>query len=413
MKYTKRITTALATGAILVNALAPMAFAETLTVSGNGAFSNSAVNVSQNTASVVNQSNNANISNNVTSKASTGGNSSDFNTGGDTFIKTGNATTNTTLNTQANLNQASLTNCATCNGGATNVTVSGNGAYSDNGVGVNNTNSVFLNQANDANINNNVDAKASTGKNDTSYNTGGGSIVLTGNATTNTAINNKANANFANVGGSNGSLGGSSVTIDGNGAFSTTGVGLNQSSAVVLGQDNAANINNNVDAKAKTGDNGATFNTGNGTSGISTGNATTGVTVDNAANFNSAELSCDCVLGDLGVKVAGNGADSMNSVDAAADNSVFDGQNNAANLANGIDGDSKTGSNDTGFGTTGFHGDPSIYTGDSVSTTNANNAGNVNLLDNGTSLTLPGNWNMGVTFDMSSLWASMSHAWTM
>ena len=46
MTYNKRIITAIATGAVLLNAMAPLALADTtLTVTGNGALSNNAVNV--------------------------------------------------------------------------------------------------------------------------------------------------------------------------------------------------------------------------------------------------------------------------------------------------------------------------------------------------------------------------------
>ena len=40
MTFKTRLTTAIATGAVLLNALAPIAAADTITVSGNGAFSN-------------------------------------------------------------------------------------------------------------------------------------------------------------------------------------------------------------------------------------------------------------------------------------------------------------------------------------------------------------------------------------
>lgn len=409
MTFKTRFTTAIATGAVLVNALAPIALANTVTVSGNGAFSNSAVNVSNNSNTVVNQTNDANITNHVDSNASTGGNSSNFNTGGNTTIKTGNATNNVNVTNAANLNQASLSNCGSCNGGATNVTVKGNGAYSDNGVSVNNGNNVLLNQDNRANFNNRIDADSKTGGNDTSYNTGGDSVILTGNAKTNVKVGNLANANVAELGG-HGNAGSASVTVDGNGAFSTNGVALNNSSAVVLGQNNDARIRNNVDADAKTGGNDSQFNTG-GFTGISTGNAKTKVAVDNMANFNAASLDCGCVLDGLDVKVAGNGAESWNSVDAAAANAIVDAQDNDAHLFNDVDGDAKTGANDLGFSTGDVHGDPVIYTGNAKSNTGVHNSGNVNVLDNGgDTLHLPGNWEVGTSFDLSGLW-TLLHGW--
>jgi hypothetical protein len=412
MNYTKRITTAIATGAILVNALAPVAFAQDLTVTGNGASSNSSISSSTNSSTVVNQTNNANIVNNVTSNASSGGNSSNFNTGGNTTIHTGNATTNTTVSTAANLNKASVANCGACSNGAANVTISGNGAYSDNGAKVANNNSVFLDQANAANVVNAVRSDATTGKNDSSFNTGGDTVIHTGDANTKTNVSTKANANVATIGGASDPMGGSSVVIKDNGALSDNGVALSQNSAVVLAQANAANIVNDVHAKAKTGYNDAGYNTG-GFNAIVTGNATTNVTVDNAVNFNAADVNCDCILDAVDAKVAGNGAESDNGISAASNNALFNDQANAAALGNNVDGNAKSGHNDLSFSTGSVNGDPLVWTGDTSSTTKVNNSGNVNMFDNGITHVLPGNWNgMGVTFDMSSLWATLSMGWT-
>ncbi|SRR6266568_2232522 len=398
MTFNKRIITAIATGAVLVNAMAPLALADTVTVSGNGALSNNAVNVTNTQATVVNQTNNANITNNVNSSASTGGNSSNFNTGGNSTINAGAASSVVNVTNAANLNKANIS-CGCSNSGAT-VNVTGNGAESNNGVGVNNANTVFLNQNNTSNFDNDINATASTGKNDSSFNTGGSSVIVTGNATTNVTVNNKANANLATIGGTGGNAGGSSVTISGNGALSDNGVALNQASAVVLNQINDANIDNDVNAKAKTGDNQSQFNTG-GFSGIGTGDAKTNVSVDNLANFNAADLNCDCTLDGLTVKVAGNGAESDNGVVADSSSSVFPDQANDASLFNDVFGKAGTGDNDLGFSTGSVNGDPLIFTGAGTSTTKVNNAGNVNVLDNGHSISLPGNWNLGVNFDLS------------
>jgi len=400
MTFKKRIITAIATGAVLVNAMAPLALADTsLTVSGNGAFSNNAVNVTNESNTVVNQTNNANITNNIKSDASTGGNSSNYNTGGNSTVNTGAASSNVNVTNAANLNEANVS-CG-CDNGATSVNVTGNGAYSDNGVGVTNANEVFLNQNNNANFNNNVTANSSTGKNDSSFNTGGSTVVNTGAASTNVGVNNTANANIATVGGpSDPSAGGSSVIISGNGAFSDNGVALANVSAVVLDQSNNADINNNIKANAKTGDNESQFNTG-GNDVINTGDATNNVSVNNLANFNAADVNCDCTFAGLTAKVAGNGAESDNGIEADSASSLFPDQVNDAALWNSVDPNAKTGDNTLGFSTGSVYGDPAVVTGDSSSTTNANNAGNVNVLDNGNSVSLPGNWNVGVNFDLS------------
>jgi len=400
MNFKKRFITAIATGAVLVSALAPLANADTVTVTGNGALSGSVVNVTNSSNTVVNQTNNANISNNINTNASTGGNSSNFNTGGNSTISTGNASTNVTVNNAANSNQATVS-CG-CDNSGTDVNVTGNGAESENGVNANNANQVFLNQNNDANYKNNVTANATTGSNDSSYNTGGSSVVVTGNASTNVQVNNAANANVANVGGSDGSSDPSSVVVAGNGALSATGVNLDNESAVVLDQANNAQIDNNIKANAKTGDNESQFNTG-GNNGIESGNATDNVGVTNFANFNAASINCDCTLSDLGVKVAGNGAESENGVNASTSNSVFPDQINDEGLWNGVTGGAKTGDNSLGFGTGSVYGDPVVISGDGTSSTNVNNEGNANVLDNGNSVTLPGGWSLGLNFDLGGL----------
>ena len=407
MTFKKRIITAIATGAVLVNAMAPFAFADTsLTVSGNGALSQSAVNVTNASNTVVNQTNNANITNNIHSDASTGGNSSNFNTGGNSTISTGDANNTVTVNNAANLNKASVS-CG-CNTGNLSVNVTGNGGESANAVNATNANSVFLNQNNDANFRNNVTANSSTGKNDSSFNTGGSTVIVTGNAADNVTVNNKANANIATIGGANGgSAGGSSVVVSGNGALSQNAVDLANVSAVVLNQANDANIGNNIRTKAETGDNESQFNTG-GTNGIATGNATDKVNVSNLANFNAADVNCDCTFSGLTAKVAGNGAESDNAIEADSVNSLFPDQVNDAALWNSLDGKTKTGDNTIGFSTGSVFGDPVVLTGNSKSSSDVNNAGNVNVLDNGESVNLPGNWNVGVNFDLGGLLSFIS-----
>jgi len=400
MNFKSRFITAIATGAVLVSALAPLASADTVTVSGNGALSGSVVNVTNSSNTVVNQTNNANISNNINTNASTGGNSSNFNTGGNSTIKTGDANNTVNVTNAANLNQATVS-CG-CDNSGVDVNVTGNGAESENGVNANNANQVFLNQNNDANYNNNITANSSTGKNDSSYNTGGSTVVVSGNATTNVGVNNAANANVANVGGSDGSSDPSSVVVSGNGALSANGVNLDNESAVVLDQANNAQIDNNIKANAKTGENESQFNTG-GNNGIESGNATDNVSVNNFANFNAASLSCGCTLSDLGVKVKGNGAESQNGVNASNSSSVFPNQINDEGLWNGVNGGATTGSNDLGFSTGSVYGDPVIFSGNGSSTTNVNNVGNANVLDNGNSVSLPGGWTLGANFDLNGL----------
>ena len=411
MTTKSRFTTAIATGAVLLNALAPVALAGNdngLSVVGNGAYSTNNITVNNASATVVNQTNTANITNNVNSTASTGGNNAGFNTGGDVRIVTGDAKTKVDVSNAANLNVANVENCGGC-GSSYDVKIKGNGAYSENDVELNKANTVFVNQDNDADIENNIEAESNTGKNAADFNTGGDVVIVTGDAKTSVDVANKANANFARIGGGNGDHDGSSVRIVENGAFSVNDVELNEASAIVLAQNNDADIENNVDADAKTGKNDANFSTG-GEVAISTGDAKTKVEVDNLVNFNSASIDCDCVLGELDVKVKGNGAFSENDVEANAANELFNDQNNDADIENDVEGDAKTGYNAAEFSTGAYDGDPLIWTGDAENGTQVSSYGNVNVFNNGSSVHLPGDWELGVEWDLEDLLGFL-HGW--
>lgn len=413
MTIKRKLTTAIATGAILLNAMAPIALAQTITVNGNGAFSDNEVNIKNKNETVVNQTNDAKVTNNIDADASTGGNSASFNTGGKTIISTGDASTNVDVTTAVNLNKVDLPNCGTCDRGPVNVTISGNGANPlsenksepKNEVNVNTNNSLFVNQNNYADIDNYVDAKATTGKNDASLNTGGDSIISTGDAKTNVSINNIANANFAKVGGNNSNTAGSDIAITGNGAGSDNEVDLKLNSLVTLDQHNLADIDNDVYAKAKTGHNDSQFNTG-GETVIITGNAKTNVGIDNLVNFNAADVDCGCILEDLNLKIGGNGAGSDNKIEIDTKQSLFDTQHNLSNLYNDVDSKAKTGHNDVSFSTGTPENDPAIVTGNAFSSTDVNNAGNVNILDNGENHHFDGkleNLDFGFEFDLGQI----------
>jgi hypothetical protein len=402
MTFKTRFTTAIATGAVLLNALAPVAFAEDLTVTGNGAFSENEVKIETENTTKVSQENDAKVTNDISSNASTGGNSSSFNTGGQNKIVTGDAVTKVDVSTAVNLNKAELEDCWSCDGGDLDVKISGNGAFSENDVDVEKENVTKVSQENDARIHNYVDADANTGKNDSSFNTGGDTVIVTGEATTVVDVQNKANANIAKIGGGHGHHGGSSVEISGNGAFSENDADLDLDSAIILDQYNKAKIENEIDAESNTGKNDAGFNTG-GETAIVTGDAKTGVAVDNLVNFNSANVDCDCVLEDLEVKISGNGAESKNDVEVDAENKLLDFQDNYAKLYNDVYGNSKTGHNDVSFSTGDVDGDPLIATGDAASITEVSNNGNVNLFNEGHSLHLPGDWEVNAHFDLHGL----------
>lgn len=403
----KKLFSVVSASALVLATAVPSVFATTITESGNGAFSSNNASVSTNTTTNVVQDNNAYVDNNVHTSTNTGDNTANFNTGGDTSINTGNATARVDLNTQVNKNIAAVSNCGTCNGNATDVTISGNGAYSTNNATVDQTSTTDLYQTNNATINNTVDVHTNSGKNDASFNTGGATSVNTGNAATGVSILNKANANVAMVGplfgGSNGTSGLSAV-ISGNGAFSDNNIDLDVNHSNLVEQTNNADINNNVTAYTNSGKNDAGFNTG-GDVAVRTGGAYTGVGIDNMANFNAADVSnCGC-LTNLYAKIHGNGAFSDNSISADLnnDNNVF--QTNYADLNNYVDAHSNTGKNDASYNTGITNDDVRLRTGNAGFETLVNNAANKNLY--GSDIQLPNGLNVNLSFDLNSILHSL------
>jgi hypothetical protein len=167
----KKITSIIAASAMMLVTIAPSSFATgTIGISGNGAFSDNFISVSNHSSNTLTQTNNSNFQNNVVSTATTGGNNSSFNTGGNTRITTGNAISTVDITNKAGMNIASVMPCG-CNDGI-QVGIGGNGAFSHNFATVNSTNTNRLSQTNNTHVTNNVDASAKTGNNSSSFNTG-------------------------------------------------------------------------------------------------------------------------------------------------------------------------------------------------------------------------------------------------
>lgn len=398
----KQLVSAAAAGAMLFNVAGPAFATEgtTIMINGNGAGSDNWATVNQANTTTVSQNNNAYVTNNVNADAKTGGNDANFNTGGNTVIGTGNATTDVNVDNNLNRNAASVDCCV---GGNTNVEISGNGAFSDNGVTLSTANTNVVDQDNNARVRNNIDTDAKTGGNDANLNTGGDVIIVTGNAKATANVSTTANVNSAVVGGGLGSSNPSaSFVISGNGAFSDNYLTAYLANTTVVDQDNRARVYNDVDADANTGYNDAGFNTG-GDVVIDTGHATADVDVDNAVNFNHADVDCGCVW-DVLAKIAGNGAksDSIAYLTLASTQAV--GQDNYAKLKNDLDADAKTGKNEVNKNTGEADSDPAVVTGDAHTTTNVSNTGNVNTVGD-FGFDLPEMPDVDFSFNLAALWA--------
>lgn len=411
MHDTKRkLVTAIATGALLLNAFVPVAFATTtIEITGNGVGSDNYANVTQTSNTVVNQTNNATVTNNVNATADTGDNKAKFNTGGSVTVNTGDA--NVTANVSNTLNSnAAQANC--CQTGNTDVLIDGNGVFSTNTVNLTQNSKTTVTQTNTANVTNNVDANADTGNNNAKWNTGGDVTVSTGNATVNVDVSTQANANWAKVSPAQGSGPSTDVSLKilGNGVGSDNFIGATLTKNTTVNQNNSAYVNNDVNANAETGDNEAKFNTG-GDVTVDTGNAKVMGDVNNMVNFNWADVNCGCAFG-LTAKIAGNGADLFdngphddNTITAALTSLQSALQGNIANLSNNVDGDADTGDNSAKWNTGDVQGvdDASVVTGDATDNFGTQNSGNSNVLGSVPPLQWPDMPPVNVTIDWSAL----------
>lgn len=181
--------------ALLLNV--PVSFASTVEIVGNGADSSNTTNVNVTKQIDIYQTNSANINNNASVNTNTGNNTTDKNTGGDTSITTGDATTNLAVSNTAN---KSIANLACCDGTTFETKVAGNGADTNNKVNLNLNNITNITDTKYLNIKNNFNVGATTGDNKANENTNGNASIVTGNALVNVTIGNTGNFNLITIG---------------------------------------------------------------------------------------------------------------------------------------------------------------------------------------------------------------------
>lgn len=171
---------------------------------------------------------------------------------------------------------------------AGDVTVTGNGAGSDNTVVVTNTKNCTVLQGNATLVLASVEASSNTGGNTANANTNGDVTVDTGNAT--------STANMTVTGGNNTATDpcccdsvapSSDTTVSGNGASSSNTVRSTDTSNSTLAQGGITGVAARVKTKAKTGKNRANRNTGPGTVKVLTGNSVTTSTLDVTGGSNT------------------------------------------------------------------------------------------------------------------------------
>src|SRR3990167_3951321 len=296
---------------------------------GSGSSNTGSATVSEN--NTTDQSNSASISNGLTGASVSGQNSASNNTGGDSFINTGDASTTGTIITSANTNIDGVTvaefnivddhigdyildfsaGCVSgCDGFTGLAQNSNNRSNSDNDAIINSDTNNTTNQTNNGTVNNDLYLTANSGDNTVSGNTGGDSYITTGGATVVgnvlTFLNNNLSGNVilgvVNIFGdligdiilpesafsafACATCGGNTTLINsGNGDNSDNNTSSNQTVIDTINQVNVADIDNNLILTANTGGNSASGNTG-GDAYITTGNANVTAQVLNIASNN-------------------------------------------------------------------------------------------------------------------------------
>lgn len=149
------------------------------------------------------------------------------------------------------------------------------------------------------------------------------------------------------------------ITVTGNGEGSSNTVNISSSQQTQVEQQNTAEVTNNVEVAANTGNNEASDNT-NGETNITTGDVDVETTIINAGiNQNYAETSC--CPGSVGASITNNGSNSNNNISYGQNSNTSLTSNNTANISNNIKGTANTGYNKANNNT---QSSVSITTGD-------------------------------------------------
>lgn len=268
----------------------------TVKVARNGHGSNNTVNLDSDNNVRVDQDNDASIHNDVDSTANTGRNRANDNTGGDVRVTTGDASTTTAVSNAANYNSAVVGGNGGNGGNGVSAIVAGNGSFSDNSVKLDLDNDVRVDQDNDAHFSNDIDSDATTGGNRASRNTGGDVRVDTGDATSDVAVDNMANFNYADLDGC-GCVNDLTADIHGNGTASDNRIAYDSDNDLNADQDNDSRFYNDVDGDLATGHNRTNDNTWfDGDPSVTTGDASSEVDASNTGNVNMYGADADSDL---------------------------------------------------------------------------------------------------------------------
>lgn len=195
----RKFFSAFASVSLVASVLSPVAMAADLEITDNGAHSTNTIVVDTSNTTVVEQSNESAVLTGAFSKATTGGNTANSNTGGgDVTVTSGSATATTAVTVTGSSNTATVEPCG-CSSTLPNVTIDNNGAHSTNKVTYKKPNTFVAVQTNASLVGTLAVSKAKTGKNKANKNTGGGNVTVTsGPAVDTTAVTVTGSSNTLN-----------------------------------------------------------------------------------------------------------------------------------------------------------------------------------------------------------------------
>src|SRR4030042_1558749 len=285
IKYHKRFELLIASLFVSSLICAPITNALELVISDNGSSAVSVVNKQVEAQTIVTQTNEAAVSNNINVEANTGGNTAEGNTGGDTNVQTGDI--NITTFVKNELNSSYVENETCCS--SSDATISGNGSNSDNSVNLNQKSDVIVVNKNTADISNTIIGSSNTGENKVGDITGGNVSITTGNITIVGGVNNnsvnisqvKAGSGFSDV----------RAVIKDNGSDSDNLINAEFTGETNVYLNHSSNIENYILWDANTGENEVSGTT-EGDVNITTGNVDIGTFIKNLANIGDVEIKC-------------------------------------------------------------------------------------------------------------------------
>jgi len=179
MNIYKKFAAGAASAILLTGMFATSVLAADLTISGNGVGSSNSITVISTSNCFVGQNSDTNVLANISSSVGTGGNQANGNTGGSVNVTSGNGVAVSGVLVVGGSNTATNPCCCDQTTAQASVAISGNGVLSKNTTTQVNTKSSFVAQSASTGVFAGLNAKVSTGKNQSSGNTGPGTVSTT------------------------------------------------------------------------------------------------------------------------------------------------------------------------------------------------------------------------------------------